>query len=251
VNDTGAIAYFSDHPTFDVCGLTTEGEGRYWVSGAASRFEHYEHLAAEHPGSLPQYFIVYPEWMAMNEVLGAKLHEATVTDSTILGGQTMVAYEADYSRLGTGERPWTALKAHMGEVAAIDTLDVADLDSERVHAYELLGAREGVEVLTEGASPEGVVVVDGGRRERERERFRVRFEAVGPVLAVARIEASETAHVSVIVDGAETTSFLAEPGGWREAIFPLENVKNGAVIDLVPDAGRLTTYHYWFFALGG
>jgi len=74
---------------------------------------------------------------------------------------------------------------------------------------------------------------------------------VGPVLAVARIEASETAHVSVIVDGAETTSFLAEPGGWREAIFPLENVKNGAVIDLVPDAGRLTTYHYWFFALGG
>ena len=164
VNDTGAIAYFSEHPTFDVCGLTTEGEGRYWVSGAASRFEHYERLASEHPGSLPQYFIVYPEWMAMNEVLGTKLHEATVTDSTILGGQTMVAYEADYSRLGTGEEPWTVLKGTK-DATPVDTLDVADLDSERLHGYELLGARDGEEVLTEGASPEGRVVVDGGRRE--------------------------------------------------------------------------------------
>ena len=31
----------------------------------------------------------------MAAVLGDPLHEATVTDSTILGGQTMVAYEAD------------------------------------------------------------------------------------------------------------------------------------------------------------
>ncbi len=33
VNDTGAIAYFGEHRTFDVVGLTTPGEGRYWVGG--------------------------------------------------------------------------------------------------------------------------------------------------------------------------------------------------------------------------
>jgi hypothetical protein len=38
VNDTGAIAYFSDRHTFDIVGLTTKTEGQYWIAGAASRF---------------------------------------------------------------------------------------------------------------------------------------------------------------------------------------------------------------------
>ena len=33
VNDTGAIAYFGGHATFDIVGLTSEAEGRYWVAG--------------------------------------------------------------------------------------------------------------------------------------------------------------------------------------------------------------------------
>ena len=87
VNDTGAIAYFSGRKTFDVVGLTTPGEGRYWVAGAGSRFEHYERVHARAPESLPTHFIVYPEWMACDAVLGAPLHEAVVTDASILGGR--------------------------------------------------------------------------------------------------------------------------------------------------------------------
>ena len=44
-------------------------------------------------------------------VLGLPLHEATVTDSTILGGVTMRAYQADWSALGSGEAPWTRVAA--------------------------------------------------------------------------------------------------------------------------------------------
>jgi hypothetical protein len=91
VNDTGAIAYLSGRRTFDVVGLTTEGEARYWVAGAGSRFEHYEKLAKER---LPTHFIVYPQWMACSPVLGKQLFEATVTDQSILGGSTMVVHEA-------------------------------------------------------------------------------------------------------------------------------------------------------------
>ena len=103
VNDTGAIAYFGDHPTFDVVGLTTPGEGKYWVAGAGSRYEHYERLKATAPDRLPKFFVVYPEWMSCDPVLGAEIYEATVTDSTILGGQTMRVYVADYDLLGEGE----------------------------------------------------------------------------------------------------------------------------------------------------
>ncbi len=249
VNDTGAIAYFGDHPTFDVVGLTTQGEGRYWVAGAASRFEHYERLYATDPGALPQYFIVYPEWMALPAVLGTRLFDATVTDSTILGGQTMSVYEADYSKLGSGELPWTTA---VKDAKLLDALDVADLDSERRHAYELLGAADGDEVVTQAAAPDGASVVDGGRRERARERFRIRVAEKdhAAVLGVARLEASEPTRVDVLVDGKSAASFAAFPGEWVEQAMLLLDVPATAVIELVPDTGRLTTYHYWFFAVG-
>ena len=67
MNDTGAIAYLSNRRTFDVCGLTTAGEARYWVAGAGSRFEHYERLGARR---LPTHFIVYPNWFAIPALLG-------------------------------------------------------------------------------------------------------------------------------------------------------------------------------------
>ena len=140
VNDTGAIAYYSNRRTFDIVGLTTRDEARYWVAGAGSRLEHYERLADKAPSILPTHFIVYPEWMAMNMCLGEPLKEATVTDSTILGGQTMRAYRADWSKLGSGERPWT----QAGEL--IDALDVADLESEAEHEYDLFRAHDGEQI---------------------------------------------------------------------------------------------------------
>jgi hypothetical protein len=246
VSDTGAIAYFSDHPTFDVIGLTTRGEGRYWVAGAASRFEHYERLDATDPSSLPRYFIVYPEWMAMSPVLGERLHDATVTDSTILGGQTMVAYEADYSLLGSGERPWTEGR----DAPFVDVLDVADLESERAHAYELLGAADGEEVLTRATSPTDKDTVDGGRRERSRERFRASIPTHA-ARVIVRLEASETTRVHVFADGDEQAAFVVDDGPWSEATFVLCHVGAKPVVELVPDAGTLTTYHYWFENAGG
>jgi hypothetical protein len=249
VNDTGAIAYFSDHPTFDVVGLTTRGEGAYWVAGAASRFEHYERLSASSPSRLPSYFIVYPDWMAMPPALGPRLHDATVTDSSILGGQTMVVYAADYSLLGSGERPWTPERS-AADATFLDVVDVADLDSERTHAYELLGAADGEEILTHSVSPDGRDVVDGGRRGRSRERFRVTL-GKHAARSIVRLESSETTRVHVFADGEERTSFVVEGGPWAEVTFALAHATERPRVELVPDSGVLTTYHYWFVDLWG
>ena len=133
VNDTGAIAYFSERTTFDVCGLTTQGEAKYWVAGSGSRFEHYERLYAATPERFPTHFIVYPQWMQCEPVLGKRLHEASVYDQTILGGVTMVVYEARVDLLGSGARPIQLPLT--GDL--IDEVDVADLESENQHAYEI------------------------------------------------------------------------------------------------------------------
>ncbi len=169
VNDTGAIAYLSGRATFDVVGLTTEGEARYWVAGAASRFEHYEKLPR---ARLPTHFIVYPHWMACPPVLGRVLAEATVVDQSILGGNTMVAYTASWDLLGSGALPG----APPPGLSLVDEVDVADLESETAHGYELGSGWDTDNQVMMQAEGERAIA-DGGRLRRERDRFRVALPA--------------------------------------------------------------------------
>jgi hypothetical protein len=245
VNDTGAIAYFSDKKTFDVVGLTTSGEARYWVAGVGSRLEHYERMRASAPGALPTHFIVYPEWMGTDILFGPRLHEATVTDSTILGGQTMRVYEADWSSLGTGEVPWSDLPGPV-----VDTLDVADLESEAAHDYELLDARENEEVAEDGVSPAGAVVVDGGRSRRRTERFVAHARPGVTVRVVVRLEAPPDTHVAVLERAVPVARLdVGVEQEWQEASFeiPASAVEERMPLELRFSA-PVTVYHYWFVA---
>jgi hypothetical protein len=244
VNDTGAIAYFGDRRTFDIVGLTTLDEARYWVAGVGSRWEHYERLFAAAPQRLPTHFIVYPEWMALDSVLGRPLHEATVTDSSILGGRTMRAYEADWTKLGTGERPWTP----MSEI--LDVLDVADLESEAEHHYELYGAREGEQVVREGETPLGTIVVDGGRTRRSRERFIAKLRANASARGVVRVEAAAAARVTVFANGENVGEFVVGETDtrWVEGAFEIPANAAGPAtrVELRFSGGVVSVFHYWF-----
>lgn len=244
VNDTGAIAYFGNRRTFDVVGLTTPSEGKYWVAGAGSRLEHYERLRVSAPSSLPTHFIVYPEWMSCDVVLGKPLHEAVVTDSTILGGQVMRAYEARYEHLGSGELPWTE------HGAILDMLDVADLESEAEHHYELLGARDGEEVAEEGNAPDGRVVVDGGRTQRVRERFVAKLPRGKSIVALARMQTSAAVSNVELRIGEQSIGHAAvEAGPWTEIaiLIPAEALTSDATtFDVTAASAAFTSYHWWF-----
>ncbi len=243
VNDTGAIAYLSDRHTFDIVGLSSAHEARYWVAGPASRFEHYERLHASAPAELPTHFIVYPEWMGGCDVLlGPQLFEATVRDATILGGTTMGVYEASYSLLGSGEQPWTAARE------VLDALDVADLESEEAHAYDLAGARDGEQVVKGGTSPDGRAVADGGRSGRTVERFRVRLPAGSSARGIVRLEATTSTRVTVRLGGAEASSFDVTDDDWSEYAFAVPATPGAVEVELRPERGLLTVYHYWFDA---
>ncbi len=248
LNDTGAIAYFSGKKTFDVVGLTTEGEARYYVAGPGSRFEHYEKMRGS--GRLPTHFIVYPDWMGIPSLLGEPLTEATVSDSgrSILGGETMIAYPADWSMLGSGEKPWTP---STGE--PIDVLDVADLESESSHEYALLGAGEWEEIAREGPTPEGDDIVDGGRTRRSRERFVLHLRPGVAARCFARFEGGPES-VAFVWSGEEPIGKLEVDyaPGWIEREFEVPASVAGArtPIELRASGGSLTTYHYWCFTPG-
>jgi hypothetical protein len=246
VNDTGAIAYFGNRATFDIVGLTTRDEARYWVAGVGSRFEHYERLYRRGSSALPTHFIVYPEWMALDAVLGQPLHEAVVTDSTILGGSTMRVYVSDWSKLGSGEEPWS----HAGN--AIDTLDVADLESEASHDYELLGARDGEQTVGESFSATGMLVVDGGRTRRTHESFIAHLPVGAAAHCIVRIQGARGTVVQVVANRAPADRFELDDadGKWVERAFDIPAGASGPQtrVELRVENGSVSVFHYWFVA---
>jgi hypothetical protein len=232
VNDTGAIAYFSGRRTFDVVGLTTPHEAEHWVAGVGSRFEHYERLPRS---TLPTHFIVYPEWFALDGLLGHWMTERSVRAS-ILGGEVMVAHQADYSTLSSGERPLAPEKS----ARLLDRLDVADLVSEREHAYQLFDA-----TLAENRVFRHADRLDGGRAARKIERFRLRVEPGGTF--VLRVGASE--RTLLVVKLGDQTLQTVVNGIWHEpALRVPAGVGSGTVRVEVRAANAVSTLHYWSYA---
>ena len=238
VNDTGAIAYFSDHSIFDVVGLTTAGEARYWSAGAGSRFEHYERLPR---AELPTHFIVYPQWFALPQLLGPCLAERTVY-ATILGGETMVACQADYTVLGSGER--AATPAFWGRTP-LDALDVADLESEQAHGYVVLPAAQADNlVLSDG------VVSDGARRNRWHDSFRLQ---VAPgARFIARLGADSPVTVHVRVAGRELGNWAVQSLSFVEQglDLALDTPRETALVEVFTSDGTFNAAHYCLYGAG-
>jgi hypothetical protein len=170
-----------------------------------------------------------------------------VSDSarSILGGETMRAYVADWSKLGSGEAPWTAAGA------LVDVLDVADLESEADHEYELHGAREGEQVAHEG-SPQGAPsesLVDGGRTHRTVDRFVAHLTPGVAARGVVRIDGGAGTHVHVLAGGEPIGAFdVGDDEDWVERTFDVPSGAAGARtrIELRASGGAMTTFHYWF-----
>jgi hypothetical protein len=236
VNDAGALTFFSQRRTFDVIGLTTAGEGRYWVAGPGSCFEHYERLA---PRERPTHFVVYPEWLALDALLGVELAERTV-ESTILGGPTMRAYEAEFGLAGTGDAP---SEARWTGASVIDALDVADLESEGSHSYELSSTTRAENYLATYAG-----FADGARARRTHERFRMQVAKGGAV--VVRVVAPNPAELTLSFDGHRVTA-RAPAGPWLEvgfevpvALFAAGAAPRAVTVELNA-TNELSTLHYW------
>lgn len=234
VNDTGAVAYFSEKPVFDIVGLTTKGEARYWVGGAGSRFEHYEHMDK---AALPTHFIVYREWMAIDPLLGQELTHRYV-NASILGGTTMSAHVADYSTLGSAELP----SSDLGK--PLDRVDVADLESESTHGYELFWAtQQDCNVFESGAR------ADGGRAHRTLDRFRLELVANG--ILVARVAAEEAMSIEVKVDGQPVGSLSASGiESWDEVNVTLPPALSSGLhrVELfAPEGKTFAALSYWSF----
>lgn len=255
INDAGAMRYYGGHPTVDLIGLTTNGLALPSRNGLGSLYETLEKMPEE---KRPDYFAIYPTWFPGFEgsgVLDQEIARFSLSSrpeaAGIVGGSEVVVSRVDWGLARSGE-------TFRGEGTVRDSLDVADLGSERQHDYEMRMPLIGLEpanLLTRKRSPDGGVVLDGGRGLPGAEEFTITgLSPNRPVEVVMRTESVPFA-LQVQADGKHLGEWIFQPsgGGWQEATFtiPAQSVRSGSLrVRLSPSEGAPlethTAYHYWF-----
>ncbi len=277
VNDAGALRYYGEHPIVDLIGLTTNGLAEPYRNGMGSLYEALERME---PGERPDYFVIYPysEWvgdLANSGVFGNEpLQSFVLTRSTaVTGGEVVSAFKADWALARSGDLSRSGgFPEGTPQGRVRDTLDVADLESEREHDHEIRMVQIGLQpdsLLRRGSYPNGGRVADGGRRITGDESFTARNLTPGrPLTIVMRTSATEPTEptgeppvLRVSVDGRDAGEwdFRATGGGgpggdWQEPSFtvPAELVRSASVRIELLSFGRHAPYgshapfHYWF-----
>ncbi len=189
-HDAGAVAYYGDTPVFDMLGLVTNHQTDVANNGPGSRFEFLESLP---PERRPTHFSYYPAWMGQGEFFGKVLLATPLgpqfAKRRLVGDSDMQLIEASWDHVHTAERPLDEPPGwHV-----VDRVDVADLDSERGHAWRgALGRRNFADptarwsVVHREVGPRGLLL-DGGRTIRGgEESFAISVEPGKPVKLIMR-----------------------------------------------------------------
>jgi len=208
LNDVGAIAYFTDRPVFDVIGLTTNGVAEWSRHGEGTLWEMLERTPRR-----PDYLAVYPYWLRSFHQTGTwrKLDSVRLKELSIAGEVQMDLLRPDWSLAGSGDRMRSAPAPGLARVA--DVVDVADLVSERQHAYRPLPRTDGVYLgnnVVRALYESGDDVMDGGRLALGVERMTVRVTPGAPLLIVRRSHSREPFRVRVRVNGRDAGVWSAE-----------------------------------------
>lgn len=300
VNDVGAAAYFTDREIVDLIGLATNDLTIPSLHGPGSL---YEALSRMPEDRRPDYFSVFDNWSVYGlkdglfaergPIITFQLKSPVYSHRTAGSGSAcqaarycneVVIYEADWSSVGSGDRPAVAPR---GEIR--DYVDVANLRSESGHDYRVLPAHHGFQPVTslDSVHRDGREIVDSGRHVIGGEVMTVRNLTPGlPVTITSRISAREplpdvytgSREVAVTVNGHEIglwrfgsarddqraaqasgagdSDGKPDDGqGWHETTFTIPGefvtgssitVEFGPVQEFLAPYPDYTSYGYWF-----
>ncbi len=251
VGDAGALLYASNRPGLDIIGLGGFAGlpfARAGVHGLPATLELIERVM---PRDRPDVFAIYPSWWGTLPVWFSRGEVARfpAPGNVICGGYEDVIFLADWHLLGTGEAPRAVAPSHVR-----DSVDVADLVSEKAHQYVFphpAGGWTDMKVLPDPADSYADLF-DAGRRTGAGRRESMRLSDLAPRAAarlVVRSAPDAKTAVSVSV-GSRVIGVLAfEPrDAWDERVIDLPADAVDSAIDVAFDVigpGDFVNYHVW------
>jgi hypothetical protein len=252
VGDAGALMYISDCHGLDLIGLGGFHDlpfARAGLHGLGASLELIERIP---PADRPDVLAIYPSWWGdLPTLFGHLLAEAPVHGNVICGGAAKVIYAADWSALDRGGKPRVLRSGEQ----ILDELDVADLVSEKAHAYKFPQPAMGfVEFRVLGdVIDRRRDLFDAGRLipPGRSERAHVRLPERGGRLVV-RTAVSRKSSVRVSINGTPIGMLELEPStGWIEPSMTLPaGLGHEGELSIIPVDQEWLDCHVWILATG-
>ena len=251
-------------------GLTTTGMSQVSRNGPGSVYEVLETVR-------PDYFAVYPDtslpYFGLEDapaLLGEELFRVTIDpwSPNVSAGPSQVVTRPDWSTVGlaeTPQQPDIVARLQAENWTLLDSLDVADLDSETAHGYAWWDSTPtqeypSVPELTDYRYDPTIRLADGGRIMNGGERFTLTAPDEGWLLLVVRATQTDDLTLRVRVDGTQDAGVWklpAIPGQWLESAFlipphvhlaRLGDVSIALTVENAPPEARYRPFHYWLYA---
>lgn len=253
VGDAGALMYASDRPGLDLIGLGGYHDlpfARAGVNGLGASIELIERMPDI---ERPDYMALYPSWWGdLPPMFGKRLVGIPVVGNVICGGAEKVLYKADWTALDRRGQPRSLRDAEN----VVDELDVADLLSERAHAYNM--PKPGMGFVVHRVMPEPGSgrheLFDAGRiipiGEAERGTFIVPQRS-GRL--IVRVVPAKPAAADVHIDGKLIGRLNAPVAStWSELSLDLPaDLPPKFTLSITPVEGEWVTYHVWIVSIHG
>ena len=268
VHDVGMMRYIGERTTVDVVGLTTPGAADYWRNGPGSVGEYLEQVR-------PDYIASYGtgHGLGLGYLQATDLYAETVASYTVsldpnanvaLAAETQGIYVPNWTNAAQAPYPisTTLVTPYVNGMTMIETLDVADIESERRHDYQWRNHAAMGGFPTEYNQFDSLgcmellqtpcAFMDGGRRINGEEAFTIHAQAGQDLILITRVHPANAGEIDVYVGDTliDTRLIPALPGSWLEipTFIPAQMVSEATRIRIVPRvAGDYMPYMHWAY----
>jgi hypothetical protein len=242
-------------------GLTTAGAAEYWRHGPGA-------VAELLIRTRPDYVAAYPDARGLDYIAATRLYgqplavfsaDYDARYNVALGSPQQGIYTPDYSGLDLQHEPQQAVtRQAVAGLMLTDRLNVADLESERAHAYVWSDSRRADGFATEAYDQPtlagGTPLVDGGRRINGVESFTVSTQPGRDAVLVTRVHPTSRGTLTVYADDQPVgTRWLPpDPGHWLEimTLIPgdyLNREQTAFRIEVDTPDGHYMPYYHWLY----
>ncbi len=268
VHDTGLIRYMGERTTIDIVGLTTPGAADYWRNGPGSVGEFLEQVR-------PDYIASYGvgHGLGLGYLQNTDLYAQTLASYTVsldpnanvaLAADTQGIYAPNWDKTVPAPYPVIidTVTPYIYNMQMIETLDVADLESERRHDYRWSNLSpaggfpseynqfDSLGCLAVMQAP--CILMDGGRHINGEESFTMHAQAGQDMILITRVHPANAGEIDVYVGDTliDTRLIPPLPGSWLEipTLISAQYVTENTRIRIVPHvSGDYLPYMHWVY----